>query len=98
MKLRVAIIGCGAIAERRHAPEYAANPAIEIAAFCDPVPGRAESLAKRYGGMAFTDIDETLAMPCVDAMSVHFRLLEPAFSKRIFIETFCQIRVAQLAR
>jgi predicted dehydrogenase len=70
MKLRVAIIGCGSIAEFRHAPEYAANPDVTIAAFCDPAPGRAERLAERFGGRPFTDIDETLAQPGIDAVSV----------------------------
>lgn len=70
MKLRVAIIGCGSITEFRHAPEYHANQNVEIAAFCDPVPGRAERLAAQYGGMAFTNPDDALALPDVDAVSI----------------------------
>lgn len=70
MKLKVAIIGCGSIAEFRHAPEYAANPAVEIAAFCDPAPGRAERLTLRYGGAACTSVDEVLAIPGLAAVSV----------------------------
>lgn len=70
MKLRVAIIGCGSIAEFRHAPEYHANPQAEIAAFCDPAPGRAERLAQAYGGLAFTNYEDVLALDDVDAVSV----------------------------
>jgi predicted dehydrogenase len=43
MKIRVGIVGCGAIAQRRHAPEYAANPDAEIAGFYDADPARAGS-------------------------------------------------------
>ena len=32
-KVRVAMAGCGAITQRRHAPEYASNPYVEIAGF-----------------------------------------------------------------
>lgn len=70
MKIRIAIIGCGSITEFRHAPEYHANPNVEIAAFCDPVPGRAEKLAGQYGGKAFTAVDDVLAYPGIDAVSV----------------------------
>lgn len=70
MKLRVAIIGCGAIAEHRHAPEYHANPNVEIVAFCDPAPGRAERLAMQYGGISFTNYEDLLAHADVDAVSV----------------------------
>jgi predicted dehydrogenase len=70
MKMKVAVIGCGSITEFRHAPEYHANPGVEIAAFCDPVPGRAERLAGMYGGAAYTNYEDVLALPDVDAVSV----------------------------
>ena len=37
MPVRYGVIGCGAIAQRRHIPECAANPASKVAAIADPV-------------------------------------------------------------
>ncbi|CAM4488910.1 putative dehydrogenase [Paenibacillus endophyticus] len=54
-KLKVAIIGCGAITYHRYAPEYASHPQAEIVAFVDVVPGRAEEFTSRYGGRAYFD-------------------------------------------
>lgn len=68
-KVRVAIIGSGSIATFRHAPEYAANPNVEIVAFVDRVPARAEKLAAKYGAKALSHHSEALALD-VDAVSV----------------------------
>ncbi|MBM7568655.1 Gfo/Idh/MocA family protein [Paenibacillus sacheonensis] len=68
--IRVAIIGCGSIAEFRHAPEYAANEQVEIAAFFDHNPERAERLVDVYGGRAAPSIASILADPDIDAVSV----------------------------
>lgn len=69
-KVRVAVIGCGAIAQRRHVPEYAANPNVEFVAFCDPVTERAEKLADQYGAKAYSSYEELLKNEQVDAVSV----------------------------
>ena len=69
-RLKVAVIGCGAIAQRRHIPEYAAHANVELVAFADPVPGRAEQMAAQYGGKAYTDYKELLKVEKVDAISV----------------------------
>ncbi len=69
-KLRVAVIGCGSIAKHRHIPEYAANPNVELIAFCDPVKERAEHYAGLYGGKAYTDYQELLQKEKPDAVSV----------------------------
>ncbi|MBO9605434.1 MAG: Gfo/Idh/MocA family oxidoreductase [Paenibacillaceae bacterium] len=69
-KLRVAVIGCGAIAIRRHIPEYAANSNVELVAFADPVPGRAQGVADQYGGVAYTDYETLLREVEPDAVSV----------------------------
>ena len=66
----IGIIGCGAIAERRHAPEYAADAACRIVGFYDPQTGRAEKLAAEYGARAFGSLEELLADPQIDAVSV----------------------------
>ena len=69
-KIGVAVIGSGSIATFRHAPEYAVNPNVEILAFVDRVPERAEKLAKKYGAKALTKWDEALALKGVEAVSV----------------------------
>jgi len=69
-KIGVAIIGSGSIATHRHAPEYAALPDVEILAFVDRVPERAEKLAKKYGAKAFSKYEEVLELKGVDAVSV----------------------------
>lgn len=69
-KIRVAVIGCGAIAQRRHIPEYADNEHVELVAFSDPNGERAEQCANRYGGKAFTDHRELLRQIRPDAVSV----------------------------
>src|SRR5262245_39072078 len=69
-KLGVAVIGSGSIATHRHAPEYAANPSVEILAFVDRVQERAEKLAKKYGAKPFTRYEDVLDLKGVDAVSV----------------------------
>lgn len=69
-KIGVAVIGSGSIATHRHAPEYAANPNVEIVAFVDRYPARAEKLAAKYGAKAFSDYKDVLALDSVDAVSV----------------------------
>jgi predicted dehydrogenase len=69
MTIRVAIIGCGSIAEFRHAPEYAENPETEIVALYDPQKHRAEKLAKLFGGVAVDDFNAILDDKTIDAIS-----------------------------
>ncbi|MGA9287580.1 MAG: Gfo/Idh/MocA family oxidoreductase [Anaerobacillus sp.] len=69
-KLKVAIIGCGSIARRRHLPEYHAEENAEIVAVCDVVRERAAEMASLYGGMAYTDYQELLKDTEIDAISV----------------------------
>jgi len=69
-KIKVAVFGCGAIAQRRHIPEYAANENVELVAFADPIVERAEEMAKTYGGTAYSSYEELLAKENVDAVSV----------------------------
>ena len=39
--MKVAVIGCGTIANTAHIPAYIKNPEAEIAYFCDILPERA---------------------------------------------------------
>ena len=67
--LKIGIIGCGTIAQRRHIPEYASNPACELAAFYTATPGKAQKMAEQYGGKAYTDLEEFLSSG-LDAVSI----------------------------
>ena len=69
-KIRVGVIGCGKIAQIRHIPEYARNPLAELVGYYDFVKDRAEEMARTYGGRAFSTVEELLACPEIDAVSV----------------------------
>ncbi|MGG1575039.1 Gfo/Idh/MocA family protein [Fictibacillus sp. NRS-1165] len=68
--LRVGVIGCGSIARKRHLPEYEANEHVEIAAVCDLIPERVEETAQQYGAASYTEYEELLKNPDIDAISV----------------------------
>ena len=70
MPVKYGIIGCGAIAQRRHMPEAAANSHSKVAAVADPVAERVEEIAKKYGAKAFTDYKQMLASADIDAVVV----------------------------
>lgn len=67
--LKVGIIGCGKIAEVRHAPDYAKNPNVELAAYYNRTKDRAEAMANKYGGKVYSTVDELLSSD-IDAVSV----------------------------
>ncbi|CDQ18868.1 Predicted dehydrogenase [Halobacillus karajensis] len=68
--LKIAVIGCGSIAQNRHLPEYKANKNIEIQAVCDIVEERARKVGHVYGAAVYTDYEELLRKEEVDAVSV----------------------------
>ena len=70
MPVRIGIIGCGAIAQRRHIPEAAANPDVKLAALSDPMADRVAELAGRHGAVAFTDHKEMFDKAQLDAVVV----------------------------
>lgn len=70
-KVKIAIIGCGSIANNAHIPAYMKNEKAEIIYFCDIIPERAEAAVEKYGcGKAVTDYHEILKDPDIDAVSV----------------------------
>src|SRR4051812_45485654 len=70
-KLRVAVIGCGAIGQRRHIPEAFANPHVRLVALCDIKPGRADEVAARFGNPAtYTDHQQMIAKEKPDVVVV----------------------------
>lgn len=69
--LKVGIIGCGAIAQRRHLPEYAAREDVEIVAVSDMNRERAQYFAEQYGiPHVFAHYEQLLAVKELDAVSV----------------------------
>ena len=69
--MKVAVIGCGTIANIAHIPSYVKNPDAEIKYFCDILPERAQKAVAEYGcGTAITDYREVLKDPEIVAVSV----------------------------
>ena len=69
--MKVAVIGCGTIANAAHIPSYMKNPEAEIKYFCDIIPERAEAAVEKYGcGTAVVDYHDVLADPEIEAVSV----------------------------
>ena len=48
-KTKIAIIGCGAIANAAHGPSYQKNPNVKIAYCVDIIPERAQALKEKFG-------------------------------------------------
>lgn len=70
-KLKVAVVGCGNIANSAHIPAYMKNPNAEIKYFCDIIPERAQAAVEKYGcGTAVTDYHDILNDAELDAVSV----------------------------
>lgn len=69
-KVTVAVLGAGAIAQRRHGPEYAARDDVILAGFFDPDQERAQEVAEQFGGRAYATPEEVFQDPAVEAVSV----------------------------
>ena len=69
--MKVAVIGCGTIANAAHIPAYMKNTEAEIKYFCDIIPERARQAVEKYGcGMAVTDYHEVISDPEITAVSI----------------------------
>lgn len=70
-RIKVGVIGCGAIAQRRHLPEYAARKDVEIVAVCDFHLSRAQEVSEMFGGKkAYDRHEELLADKDIEAVSI----------------------------
>lgn len=73
-KLKVAVIGCGGIANQKHFPALTSQAdKCEIVAFCDIIRERAEKAAKEYGtedAKVYEDYTELLKDPEIDVVHV----------------------------
>jgi predicted dehydrogenase len=68
--IRVGIVGCGAIARKRHAVEYLRHDDVEILGFNDYLDERAEYMTQEFGGKVYSTEDEMFADPNIDAVSI----------------------------
>ena len=66
----IGIIGCGKISQVRHIPEYHNNPNARLVGYFDLARERAQQMATKYGGKVYDTIEEMLADPAIDAVSV----------------------------
>ncbi|HZT41348.1 MAG TPA: Gfo/Idh/MocA family oxidoreductase [Chthonomonadaceae bacterium] len=66
-KLRVGVIGCGGISNSHLQQGLSKFEDIELAAFCDIIPERAEKHAAKYGGKAYDDAGKMLESIQLDA-------------------------------
>lgn len=70
-KIKVAVIGCGNIANFAHIPSYLKNNDAEIKYFCDIIPERADKAVEQYKcGKAVYDYREILNDPEIAAVSI----------------------------
>lgn len=69
-KMKIGVIGAGSISGV-HLEAYHNNPEVEIYAICDLNEERAKAKAEKYGASkVFTDYNELLALPEIEAVSV----------------------------
>jgi predicted dehydrogenase len=72
--VRIGVVGAGAIAQRGilpHLSQADVQDRVRLQAVCDPVPGRAEAAAAKYGvARAFTSYEELLERGDVDALTI----------------------------
>ena len=80
MKLRVGVIGTGAIADEKHLPnwqELEAEGRVELIGACDILPARAEEMAAKYGArVVHTDYKKMLSDGQYDIIDVREKSLE----------------------
>ncbi|UNK20343.1 Gfo/Idh/MocA family oxidoreductase [Paenibacillus sp. N3/727] len=71
--LKIGIIGCGGIANGKHMPSLKKQKQVEMVAFCDIIPERAEKAAEEFGAegtKVYTDFRELLKDGSLDVIHV----------------------------
>lgn len=72
-KLKLAIVGCGGIANNKHLPSLSKQKEVEVVAFCDIIVERAEKAAKEFGAegaKVYEDYRELLKDASIDVVHV----------------------------
>lgn len=70
---KLGIIGCGGIANGKHMPSLKKLENVQMAAFCDIIPERAENAKEKFGtpdAKVFTDFRKLLAEPDIEVVHV----------------------------
>jgi predicted dehydrogenase len=70
MSVKLGVIGCGAISQRRHLPEAAGHAGVRIVAVSDPNESRVKEMGIKYSATAFTDHKQMLKSADLDAVVV----------------------------
>ena len=71
--VKVGIIGCGGIANGKHMPSLSKVPNVQMVAFCDIIPERAEKAKAKFGtpdAKTYTDYKELLADKEIEVVHV----------------------------
>ncbi len=72
-KIRIGIVGCGFIANRKHLPMMTQHEDVEVVAFCDIIKERAVASAKQFGvpdAKIYEDYRQLIAREDIDAVHV----------------------------
>ena len=101
--IRVALAGCGAIAQLAHLPALARTRGVSVAALCDLDGARARALADRFGVPdTFTDVEELLDAGACDAVIVatpnHLHEPHVLSALRAGVHVLCERPLALTAR
>jgi predicted dehydrogenase len=91
---RVAIVGCGRVGTRFHAPAFAAQPDCQIVACVGRTLDKAQTLAATYGATAYADLESMLddARPDIVVIATpdtaHLEALERSLARglHVFVE------------
>lgn len=67
--LKCAIVGCGGIAQV-HAEVLSRQSTAQLVAFADVKPERARAMAEKFGGCAYTSLEEMLAHEKIDVLHI----------------------------
>jgi len=71
--IKIAIVGCGYIANTKHMPALKKLPDVEMIAFCDTIPERADKAAADYGApgaKVYTNYKEIMGRKDIDVVHV----------------------------
>lgn len=72
-KIRIGIVGCGFIANRKHLPMMTQHEDVEVVAFCDIIKERAVASAKQFGvpeAKVYEDYRQLIAREDIDVVHV----------------------------
>ncbi len=101
--LRLAVAGCGAIAQLAHLPVLAKMRGVQLVALCDNEGARARALADRFEVPdVFTDLEELLEADALDALIVatpnHLHEPHVLSALRAGVDVLCERPLALTSR